>query len=98
MMRSAKRAARLLPAAEGLQPEMFPTRERRARLHTDLARAWWQRGRPEETAHALLAAMSEAPTEVRGRPAIRAIAEELVDRHRLVPGVRELAGALGPRR
>ena len=87
-----------LESARGLKPEMFPTAERRGRYHTDLARAWWQRGRAEETADELLAAMRQAPAEVRDRPAIRTIANELVDQHRLVPGVRELAAGLGPRR
>lgn len=90
-------AGHALAAAEGLRPEMFPTPERRARLHTDVARAWWQRGRAEETAGELLAAIHQAPAEVRDRPTIRAIATELIDRHKLVPGVRKLESALGQR-
>ncbi|MEO3787672.1 helix-turn-helix transcriptional regulator [Actinocorallia sp. B10E7] len=90
-------AGHALAAADGLRAELFPTAERRGRYHTDLARAWWQRGKAEQTAAELLSAMRQAPAEVRDRPAIRAIADELVARHRLVPGARELAGALGSR-
>lgn len=68
------------------------------RLHTDLARAWWQWGKPEPTARALLATHREAPSEVRDRrPAIRAIAVDLVRRHPrvAVAGVGELDTLLG---
>jgi transcriptional regulator with XRE-family HTH domain len=79
-----------------LHPEQFPTPERRGRLFTDLARAWWQWDKPEQTAEALLAAHSHAPAEVRYRPSIRTIVTELTTRHPHVPGVRELAAAAGP--
>ncbi|WP_239137540.1 hypothetical protein [Sphaerisporangium rufum] len=87
-------AGTALHAGRGLRPEQFPTPERRGRLHTDLARAWWMWGKPEQTAHALLAAGQEAPSEVRDRPAIRAIAGELVARHPRVAGVGQLAAVL----
>lgn len=90
-------AGHALAAANGLRAELFPTAERRGRYHTDLARAWWQRGKPEQTTTELLSAMQQAPAEVRDRPAIRAIANELVARHKLVPGVRKLESALGQR-
>jgi hypothetical protein len=75
---------------------MFPTAERRGRFHTDMARAWWLRSRPEQAAHQLLAAHGHAPAEVRDRPAIRNIAVERVDRHPRVPGARELAAVITP--
>ncbi|SHL20156.1 hypothetical protein [Actinacidiphila paucisporea] len=74
-----------------LLPQQFATAERRGRFHTDMARAWWQWGRPEQTAAALLAAARAAPAEVRDRPAIRRIVTELQKRHPLAPGVRALA-------
>ncbi|MFI7126021.1 hypothetical protein ACIBQ1_10025 [Nonomuraea sp. NPDC050153] len=87
-------AGTALHAARDLRDHMFPTPERRGRLHTDLARAWFQRGRPEQTAAELLMACQHAPAEVRDRPSIRAIAVELVDRHPRVAGVRRLATAI----
>jgi hypothetical protein len=77
-----------------LHSGQFATRERRARLHTDMARAWWQWGKPEQTAMALAAAYREAPGEVRQRPRIRKIVTELAERHPRVSGVRELAHAV----
>jgi transcriptional regulator with XRE-family HTH domain len=87
-------SARALDAARGLRPEQFPTPERRGRLHTDIARAWWQHGRPEQTAAALLAAYREAPTELTGRPAIRRIGQDLIRHHPQASGTRELRMAL----
>jgi transcriptional regulator with XRE-family HTH domain len=83
-----------LHAARDLRPEQFPTPERRARLHTDQARAWAQWGKPAETARALLSAHAEAPAEVRNRPSIRRLATDLVHDHRDTPDVRLLAAAL----
>ena len=78
-----------------LHPEQFPTPERRGRLFTDLARAWWQWGKPEQTVQSLLDAHSHAPAEVRDRPAIRGIVTDLSRRHSNVSGVRELVRAVG---
>lgn len=89
-------SARALDSARGLRPSQFRTPERRARLHTDLARAWWQHDRPEQTAAALLAAHREAPTEVTERPAIRRIAFDMIGRHPQLTGARELRAALQP--
>jgi len=92
-------AGAALEAGSSLRPEMFPTAERRARLHTDLARAWWQWGRPEQTAHELLAALRASPGEVRDRSSIRTIARGLAQQHPQVSGVRDLTAAVfGPRR
>ncbi|MGW0450032.1 hypothetical protein ACWDWV_32150 [Streptosporangium sandarakinum] len=90
-------AGAALHAGRDLHSSQLPTPERRGRLHTDLARAWWQWGKPEQTASALLAAYRHAPSEVRDRPAIRQIAVELAERHPRVAGVPELTLAVGHR-
>ncbi|MEV6011825.1 helix-turn-helix transcriptional regulator [Streptomyces sp. NPDC051976] len=77
-----------------LLPQQFATAERRGRFHTDMARAWWQWGRPAQTAASLLDAARVAPAEVRERPAIRRIVIELQQRHPRVSGVRELAAVV----
>ncbi len=84
-------AGAALEAGRDLRAEQFPTAERKGRMHTDLARAWWQWGKPEQTASELLGAMKVSPGEVRDRPAIRAIVAELSSRHPRTSGVRELA-------
>ncbi|SDH56635.1 hypothetical protein SAMN05421505_11839 [Sinosporangium album] len=87
-------AGTALHVGRTLRPEMYATSERRGRLHTDLARAWWRWGKPEETAHALLAACEQAPSEVKDRPSVRKIADELTRHHPRVSGARQLAAAL----
>jgi transcriptional regulator with XRE-family HTH domain len=74
----------------GVDVSALPTPERRARHCTDMARAWWAWGKPDETAVALLAALSYAPEEVRDRTRIRAIADELVHHHARLHSVGEL--------
>ncbi|MFF3552531.1 helix-turn-helix domain-containing protein [Streptomyces tsukubensis] len=88
-------AGAALDAGRGLRPQQFATAERRARLGTDMARAWWAWGRPEETVRALTDAYGASPGEVRDRPAIRSIVHELGERHPRISGVRELRGLLG---
>ena len=83
-----------LRAVRDLRDESFSTPERRGRLHTDRARMWWQWGRPEQATAELLTAYQQAPSEVRDRPSIRKIADELVDHHSLVAGVGRLAKAI----
>ncbi|OPC76439.1 transcriptional regulator [Embleya scabrispora] len=90
-------AGAALDVGRQLHPGQFPAPERRGRLHTDMARAWWQLRKPEQTAAALIAAHREAPGEVRDRPAIRAIVTELAERHPHVVGVRDLLTATGTR-
>ncbi|MFD3352940.1 transcriptional regulator [Streptomyces fradiae] len=93
-------AGAAIRAGGRLHQEQFTTAERRARLHTDMARAWWQWGKPEQTAQSLSAAFRVTPAEVRDRPSMRAIVEELYRSHPRVGGVRELARtvlASGPR-
>ncbi|MEU9744706.1 helix-turn-helix domain-containing protein [Streptomyces niveus] len=84
-------------AGRNLHPGQFATAERRGRLHTDMARAWWRWNKPEQTADALLAAHRTAPAEVRDRPSIRAIVTDLARRHPRTSGVRELVAATGTR-
>ncbi|MFE5845097.1 transcriptional regulator [Streptomyces niveus] len=88
-------AGAALEAGRRLRTEQFPTAERKGRMHTDLARAWWQWVKPEQTAAELLAAVRVSPAEVRDRPAIRNIVTGLRTRHAQVPGVRALVAAVG---
>ncbi|NJP99029.1 helix-turn-helix domain-containing protein [Streptomyces zingiberis] len=87
-------AGAALEAGKDLRPGQFPTAERKARLGTDMARAWWAWQRPEQTARALLEAYRASPGEVRDRPAIRRIVTELAERHPRTSGVRELHAAV----
>jgi hypothetical protein len=87
-------AGAALEVGKGLRPEMYPTPERRGRLHTDLARAYFLQGNPEETARALLLAHQETPSEVRDRPNIRRIANDLTALYPRASGVRQLSVAL----
>ncbi|MGX1975826.1 transcriptional regulator [Streptomyces kronopolitis] len=87
-------AGAALEAGKNLREEQFPTAERKARMGTDMARAWWAWNRPEQTAHALLGAYRASPSEVRDRPAIRGIVDELAQRHPRTSGVRELHDAV----
>ncbi|KNE81425.1 transcriptional regulator [Streptomyces xinghaiensis] len=87
-------AGAALEAGKHLRAAQFPTAERKARLGTDMARAWWAWQRPEQTARALLDAYRASPGEVRDRPAIRHIVTELAERHPRVTGVRELHAAV----
>lgn len=91
-------AGAALHAARDLHPAQLPTAERRGRLHTDLARAWWQWGKPEQAARSLLAAYRESPAEVTSRPPMRRIADELAARYPRLPAVSELARLTAARR
>lgn len=90
-------AGAALRAGGALHESQFATAERKGRMHTDLGRAWWQWGKPEQAADALLAALRVSPAEVRDRPAIRSVVRDLSTRHPRVSGVRELAMAAGVR-
>jgi hypothetical protein len=87
-------AGTALEAGRDLRPEHFSTPERKARLGTDMARAWWAWNRPEQTTRALLDAHRASPGEVRDRPAIRRIVTELVRRYPRTTGVQELRAAV----
>jgi transcriptional regulator with XRE-family HTH domain len=91
-------AGAALHAARDLRPGQLPTAERRGRLHTDLARAWWQWGKPEQTARSLISAYRESPPEVTSRPAMRRIADDLKDRYPKLPDVAELTRLTAARR
>ncbi|MFH8350059.1 hypothetical protein [Streptomyces sp. NPDC018045] len=71
--------------------------ERKARMHTDLARLGAM-SKPEPAAEALLHAVRASRGEVHDRPAIRQIVTDLAQRHPRVTGVRELAAAVTPSR
>ncbi|GAA2629965.1 hypothetical protein GCM10010425_30910 [Streptomyces spororaveus] len=83
-------AGKALEAGRTLHPGQFATAERKGRMHTDLGRAWLQRGKPEQAAAELLKAARVARSEVRDRPPIRRIVTELHTRYPRVAGVREL--------
>ncbi len=82
--------------ARTLRVAAIPTPERRGRFWIDVARAWHQWGRPEECYRALLAAERAAPAEVRYRPPVHRITEDLLRsaRHPM-PGLREFARRIG---
>lgn len=84
-------AGAAVEAARRVDILALPTLERRARHFTDLARAWWLRGKPDETAISLLRALSYAPAEVMDRARIRMIADGLTERHVRFYSVRQLA-------
>ncbi|MEU4970074.1 transcriptional regulator [Streptomyces smyrnaeus] len=87
-------AGAALEAGKNLRAAQFPTAERKARLGTDMARAWWSWNRPEQTTRALLDAYRASPSEVRDRPAIGSIVHDLAERHPRTSGVRELHTAV----
>ena len=87
-------AGAALEAGKDLRPTQFPTAERKARLGTDMARAYRAWNRPEQTARALLTAYRSSPAEVRDRPAIRSIVYGLAERYPRATGVRELHAAV----
>ncbi|WP_413754579.1 helix-turn-helix transcriptional regulator [Streptomyces sp. R-74717] len=89
-------AGAALEAGRGLRAGQFKTPERQARLPTDLGRAFWQWGKPEQATQQLLLAARISHGEVRDRPAISRIVGELISRHPRVSGVRELAAVVGP--
>lgn len=87
-------AGTAVEAGRRVDATALPTPERRARYFTDMARAWWSWGKPDETAVSLLTALSHAPAEVMDRARIRGIADDVVARHPTSHAVRQLAGRL----
>ena len=81
-----------------LHEGVWETAERAARWHTNIASASWGMGRVEDTVRALRAASALAPDEVRYRPRVRQIADQVVERYPRTAGVRELAAAIGRHR
>jgi hypothetical protein len=84
-----------ITAAHRLPPATLPTTERRARYWTDLARAWDQHGRRDESIHALLTAERQAPEEIHARPAIRDLITGLLLSGRTTTELRGLATRCG---
>jgi transcriptional regulator with XRE-family HTH domain len=83
--------------ARKLSPATIPTAERRGRYWIDVARAYHQWGKPESCYRALLAAEHAAPGEVRYRPPVHRITEDLLhaDRRRALPGLAGFARRIG---
>jgi hypothetical protein len=85
-----------IETAKTLSPAAIPTAERRGRYWIDVARAFHQWNKPEPCYRALLAAERDAPAEVRYRPPVHRITEDLLraDR-RSLPGLRGFARRIG---
>jgi len=83
--------------AKTLRPAAIPTAERQGRYWIDVARAYNQWGKPEPCYRALLAAERAAPAEVRYRPPVHRIAEDLLrgDRRRSLAGLPAFARRIG---
>jgi hypothetical protein len=75
----------------------IPTPERQGRYWVDVARAWNQWGKPEACYRALLAAERAAPAEVRYRPPVHRMTEDLLRAEGRVslPGLRDFARRVG---
>lgn len=86
-----------IACAKTINPASILTAERRGRYWIDVARAWHQWGKPEQCYQALRSAERAAPAEVRYRPPVRRMAQELlrVDRRRTLPGLRDFADRVG---
>ncbi|MBA9005936.1 helix-turn-helix domain-containing protein [Thermomonospora cellulosilytica] len=84
-----------IAAGRSIHPGSLPTVERRARYHTDMARAFAQWGRREECLRALLAAERAAPEETHARPAVRDLVSGLLLSGRTSPPLRGLAARCG---
>jgi len=75
----------------------IPTPERQGRYWVDVARAWHQWGKPEACYRSLLAAERAAPAEVRYRPPVHRMTEDLLraDTRSALPGLRDFARRVG---
>ena len=83
--------------AKTLRPSAILTAERRGRYWIDVARAYHQWGKPGPCYHALLSAERAAPAEVRYRPPVHQITEDLLraDRRHALPGLPGFARRIG---
>jgi transcriptional regulator with XRE-family HTH domain len=83
--------------AKTLRPAAIPTAERRGRYWIDVARAYHQWGKLEPCYRTLLAAERAAPAEVRYRPPVHRIAEDLLraSHRQSLPGVPAFARRIG---
>lgn len=82
--------------AKTLRATSIPTAERQGRYWIDVARAYHQWHKPDRSYRALLAAERAAPGEVRYRPPVHRITEDLLraDRHNM-PGLGAFARRIG---
>jgi hypothetical protein len=83
--------------ARSIRAADIPTPERQGRYWVDVARAWHQWGKPEACYRALLAAERAAPAEVRYRPPVHRMTEDLLrlDARSSLPGLRDFARRVG---
>jgi transcriptional regulator with XRE-family HTH domain len=83
--------------AKKLRTADIPTRERQGRYWVDVARAYYQWGKPRGTYAALLAAGRAAPAEVRYRPPVHRMTQALLSSPagNTLPGLREFAHRTG---
>jgi transcriptional regulator with XRE-family HTH domain len=83
--------------ARAIRPGDIPTSERQGRYWVDVARAWHQWGKPRACYQALLAAERAAPAEVRYRPPVHRMTEDLLtrDTRSSMPGLRDFARRTG---
>ena len=83
--------------ARAIRTADIPTPERQGRYWVDVARAWHQWGKQEACYRALLAAERAAPAEVRYRPPVHRMTEDLLrlDTRSSLPGLRDFARRVG---
>lgn len=81
--------------ARTLTADDFPTPEREGRYWVDVARAFHQWGKPDPCYSALLAAERAAPAEVRYRPPVHRMTEDLLRASAPMPGLRGFAQRIG---
>jgi hypothetical protein len=83
--------------ASALRPAKITTPERQGRYWIDVARAYHQWGKPDACYRALLAAERTAPAEVRYRPPVHRMTEDLLrrDTRGSLPGLRTFAQRIG---
>lgn len=83
--------------AKTLCPATIPTAERQGRYWIDVARAYHQWGKPEPCFRALLSAERAAPAEVRYRPPVHQITEDLLraDRRHALTGLPGFSRRIG---
>jgi len=81
--------------AKTLRPSAIPTAERQGRYWIDVARAYHQWRKSDHCYRALLAAERAAPAEVRYRPPVHRITEDLLRAKRHLPGLEAFARRIG---
>lgn len=82
--------------ARTLRPAAIPTAERQGRYWIDVARAYHQWNKPEHCYRALLSAEHTAPGEVRYRPPVHRMTEDLLRvNHGRMPGLHAFARRIG---